>query len=102
MKTDKELLAVAISRPDLATPDEVASAMGIISATKGLGKGERENLCAAFERGPLFYGDVPSPKHKLGLMRREFLCAVIARGELGYYACTPKGAIAYRLMKAGA
>lgn len=60
----------------------------------------RDCICASFERGPLFDGDVPSKAGRDALVGMGYMAHVVVRGQDGYNACTYKGASAYRVIRA--
>ncbi len=102
MIEDKELLKVIHINDVLSTQGEIDHAKTVLVRTRAMTGGERDCIRASFKYGPLFAGDVPSKSNRDQLVEEGYMAKVVCKGEEGYSACTYKGALAYRLIEAGA
>lgn len=98
----KELLDVLHESVDQSSPEEIKEACELIIRTQAMTDAERDVLRATYKDGPLWAGDLPSKSGRDTLMEDGFVEHVVVKGEDGHYACTSKGAWAYRLLEAGA
>ena len=102
MSNLKGLLDSIHESVELSTDKELKNAVKLIIEVQNLSVDERDNIKAAFERGPLDDGDVTSKSGRDSLVEKGFMKKVIVKGEWGFNAVTYKGAYAYKLIKAGA
>lgn len=96
----KRLLGVLHCDETIDSLVEVNANVQLIRTAQSLRPSEKDVIRAAFERGPLYDGDVPSKSARDILIREGFIVKVVVRGEEGYNACTYLGARIYRLLKA--
>lgn len=87
---------------ETSSAQEIKAACDLIIRVQTMDAGERDTIIAAFTKGPLFAGDLPSKAARNVLVEDGFMVHVVVKGEDGFNACTHKGAWAYRLIKAGA
>lgn len=97
-----KLLDVIHIDKNLSTHEEYVRGNALINRVQRMDAGERDCICLSFEKGPVDDGDVPSKSSRDTLVEEGFMAKVVVKGEEGYNACTYKGAMAYRLIKAGA
>lgn len=102
MASLKELLGVLHESVELSSAEEIKIACELIIDVQNMDGSERDCIFAAYKRGPLFDGDVPSKGGRDSLLNKGYMAKVVVNGEDGYNACTHKGAWAYRLLAAGA
>jgi len=102
MATLKQLLDAIHESTDLSSAEELKSSCELIIEVQAMDGAERDCIRAAYKRGPLFDGDVPSKSGRNSLLEKGYMAKVVVNGEDGYNACTYKGAWAYRLIEAGA
>ncbi len=102
MATLKQLLDALHESTELSSAEELKRACDLIIEVQAMDSAERDCVRAAYQRGPLFDGDVPSKSGRNSLLENGYMAKVVVKGENGYNACTPKGAWAYRLLEAGA
>jgi hypothetical protein len=95
----KELLAVLHEDIDLSSADEIKSACELIARVQSMNSAERDVIRAAFLKGPLYDGDVPSKSGRDSLLD-GFIAKVVVKGQEGFNALTYKGESAYRLLEA--
>lgn len=79
--------------------DEIENNSHILKYAATLTGAEIDVLYKAFEKGPLDAGDLPSKAGAADLIRKGFLVQIISKAEDGFYACTYKGALAYKARK---
>lgn len=87
---------------ETSTAEEITEACKLIVEVQALDASERDVINAAYKRGPLFAGDVPSKNARNSLVDKGFMTYVVVKGDDRFNACTNKGAWAYRLIEAGA
>lgn len=97
-----KLLDVIHIDKNLSTHEEYVRGNALINRVQRMDAGERDCICLSFEKGPVDDGDVPSKSSRDTLVEEGFMAKVVVKGEEGFNACTYKGAMAYRLIKAGA
>ena len=102
MATLKQLLDALYESTDLSSAEELKNACELIIEVQAMDGAERDCVRAAYQRGPLFDGDVPSKSGRNSLLEKGYMAKVVVKGEDGYNACTHKGAWAHRLLEAGA
>lgn len=101
MATLTHLLSNVLHQPpDISDDEELRWAIDLIVRVERMTGGERDTLLCAFDKGPLWDGDVPSKHARNQLVDEGFMARVVVRGEDGFNACTYKGAWAARLLKA--
>jgi hypothetical protein len=98
----KELFEAIGERIETSSKTEIVDACILITIVQELTSAEIDTLYAAFRKGPLDSGDVPSKSGRDSLVGKGLMQHVVVRGRDGYFACTYKGARAYRLIEAGA
>ena len=87
-----QMLDVLHTPLDLSDNEELRDALELIIQVESLSGGSIECLIAAFKRGPLDAGDVPSKPGLDVLLEYEMMAKVVINGEEGYNACTYRGA----------
>lgn len=102
MATLKELLDALHESTELSSSEELKRACHLIVEVQAMNGAERDCIYAAYQRGPLDDGDVPSKSGRNSLLEKGYMAKVVVKGEDGYNACTHKGGWAYRLLEAGA
>jgi hypothetical protein len=85
---------------ETSSAEEIKDACAIIIEVQQFGSGERDCIVAAFDKGPLDDGDVPSKSGRSNLVQKGYMSKVVVKGQDGFNACTYKGAVAYKLIKA--
>ena len=85
-----------------STADEIKRACALIIEVQAMDSDSRDCIRVAYRSGPLEDGDVPSKIARDKLVDSGYMAKVVVKGEDGYNACTHKGALAYRLLDAGA
>lgn len=85
---------------ETSTAQEIKDACELIIRVQSMSGGEIDTIVCAFEKGPLFDGDVPSKSARNQLVVDGLMAHVVVKGEDGYNACTHSGAWAYRLIRA--
>ena len=85
-----------------ASNKELRWACELIIRTQAIRGDELDTLRCAFEKGPLWDGDVPSKSARDQLVDDGLMEKVVVKGEDGFNACTYRGAWAYRLIRVGA
>ena len=93
----KPLLALIHESVETSTPAEIKRACELIIQAQSFANGERDTLRAAYERGPLEDGDLPSKIARDRLIAEGFIAKVIVRTEDGFNALTYRGLQAYRI-----
>ena len=86
--------------PETSSDKEIRWAVELIVRVERMGGDERDTLLCAFNKGPLWDGDVPSKSARTQLVEEGFMARVVVKGEDGYNACTYKGAWAARILTA--
>ncbi len=102
MASVKQLMSTLHMDVELFSADDIADAVRLIIRVEEMSAGERDTIRAAFTKGPISDGDVPSKSSRDQLVKDGFIAKVVAFGQEGYNACTYRGAQAYRLIQAGA
>jgi hypothetical protein len=99
MPTISILLAAIHSSLDLDSPEEIRDNIYLIDRVLKMTSAERDTITAAFKKGPLDSGDVPSKSARDTLVLEHFVARVVVRGEDGFNACTHKGRAAYNILQ---
>ena len=102
MATLKQLLDSIHESAELSSANELKTACELIIEVQAMNGAERDCIRAGYKHGPLFDGDVPSKSWRDRLLDKGYMAKVVVKAEDGYNACTHKGALAYRLLEAGA
>ena len=102
MATLKQLLDSIHESAELSSANELKRACELIIEVQAMDVAERDCIRAGYLHGPLFDGDVPSKSGRNRLLDKGYMAKVVVEAEDGYNACTHKGALAYRLLEAGA
>ena len=102
MATLKKLLDVIDVSTDLSSPQELKNAYELIIEVQDMDEAERECIRESYMKGPLVDSNVPCKSARDRLLINGYMSMVILIGHDGFSACTYKGALAYRLLKAGA
>ncbi len=102
MSTLIQFLEAAGESVGASSPQEIKYACELIIEVQAMSAAERDCIRASYERGPLCDGDVPSKVGRDKLTDRGYMAKIVVKGEYGYNACTYKGALAARLIAAGA
>ena len=92
------LLSVINVGVGLSSSEEIKQACKLIICAQDLTGAEIDTIKAAYLKGPLYDGDVPSKSARDELVSSGFMEKVIVRGEEGFNACTYKGAELFRLL----
>lgn len=88
-----DLLNNVLHQPlETSSPSEIVWACQIIARAESLTGDERDTLLCAFNKGPLWDGDVPSKSARSQLVEEGYMARVVVKGEDGFNACTYKGA----------
>lgn len=99
VKTLLEALHISLDN-GLSTDGELKYAVKLIHEVEDMNDAMRDCICASFEKGPLFDGDVPSKTGRDALVEMGYMAHIVVKGQDGYNACTYKGASAYRVIRA--
>lgn len=83
----------------VSTDKEIIEALSMFLEIKGFGSGEVDTITACFY-GPIDAGDIPSKVAASYLSDKGYAQRIVVKGDEGYLACTHKGAVAYRVLKA--
>jgi hypothetical protein len=102
MATLKNLLESIHESTETSSDASLAWAVKKIVRVQGMSGAERDTIRAAYRDGPLEDGDVPSKAARDALVAEGMMAKIVVKGEQGYNACTYLGALAYRLISAGA
>lgn len=95
-----QMLDVLHTPLELSDNEELRDALELIIQVESLSGGSIDCLIAAFKRGPLYDGNVPSKAGRDVLLEYGMMSKVVVNGEDGYNACTYRGADAFRLLTA--
>lgn len=102
MATLKELFDVIHESEELSSAEELKRACKLIIRVQSMDGAERDTIRAAFKKGPLEPGDLPSKAANCKLEEDGLMCRVVVSGRDGQCACTQLGAYAFKLIEAGA
>lgn len=98
----EQLLDVLHESVSLSTGEELRAACELIISVQSMSSGNREVMRAVYNNGPVCDDDIPSKHSRDQLLAEGLIVKVVVRGEEGYNACTYRGAMAFRLIQAGA
>lgn len=80
---------------NLMTEDELEEIVEVIRDVLKFHGGHRDTLSAAYTKGPLEDGDVPSKSSRNDLLDLGYIAKVVVKGKDGFNACTHKGREGY-------
>lgn len=89
---DKAILTLIGWDVTLNSSEENEAALKWLALGRAAKGSAIDTIKAAFARGPLYDGDVPSKAGRDWCLEHDLIAKVIVRGEWGYNALTYKGA----------
>jgi len=95
---DKVILALIGWDAMLNSSEENEMALKWLALARAADGNAVDCIKAAFARGPLYDGDVPSKAGRDWCLEQGLIAKVIVRGEWGYNALTYKGAWVYKVL----
>lgn len=95
---DKAILSAVDWDVTLNTSEENEAALKWLALARNAKGNAADTIRAAFTRGPLYDGDVPSKAGRDWCLEHDLISKVIVKGEWGYNALTYKGAWVYKLL----
>lgn len=95
---DKAVLASVDWDVTLNSSEENEAALKWLALARAAKGNAIDTIMAAFARGPMHDGDVPSKTGRDWCLEHDLIAKVIVRGEWGYNALTYKGAWVYKVL----